>query len=319
MPYFPPLQGLWQGQSDGSGNERIHEVIELFNDPADIPHAKNPSFAFVGFACDIGIKRNHGFNGAALGPKALREALSPLSMPREGISLYDCGNIVCEDEGLEEAQEELTKVIKTLLSKRIHPIVLGGGHELSWGNYNGIYSAYPQKKILIVNFDAHFDLRPPLDGHLGSSGTSFHQIASHCKANNLAFHYNCYGIQKSCNPKGFFEAARALNVQYFSADEFHLGATEIALEQLENSLATCDIVYVSISLGAFAAAFAPGVSARQPLGLCPWHVLPLLNALAASGKVVCVDLAELSPPRDQDNITAQLGAELLYHYLAYQV
>lgn len=316
MPYFPPLQGLWQGRIDGPGNERLHEAIELVNDLSSLTSPKTPAYAFVGFACDEGVKRNHGFSGAALGPKALRQALSTLPIPQEGISFYDCGNVVCEGEALEEAQEELAQIVETLLNKRIHPIVLGGGHELSWGQYKGIYKAFPKKKILMVNFDAHFDLRPLVDGHLASSGTSFRQISDHCKEHNLSFDYSCFGVQKSGNTKSLFNKAKALNVRYVSAEDFHLGGIEIALEQLESSLATCDAVYLSICLDVFAAAFAPGVSARQPLGLCPWHILPLLSLLAASGKVVSLDIAELSPPRDQDNITAQLGAALLFHYLA---
>lgn len=316
MPYFPPLQGLWQGRHDGPGNERLHEVIELAGDYSNLTAPKTPSFAFVGFACDEGVKRNHGFGGAALGPKALREALSALPIPHSGISFYDCGNIVCEGEALEEAQDELAQVVETLLNKKIHPIVLGGSHDLAWGNYMGIYRAFPQKKLLLVNFDAHFDLRPLVNGHQATSETSFRQIADHCKESSLQFNYSCFGVQKSSNTEGLFNKAKSLNVLYVLAEDFHLGNSEKALKQLENSLAACDAVYLSISLDVFAAAFAPGVSARQPLGLCPWHILPFLKVLAASGKVISMDIAELSPLRDHDNITAQLGAALLFHFLA---
>lgn len=315
MPYFPPLKGLWQGRHDGPGNERLHEVIKLVSDLSDLAIAKIPTYSFVGFACDEGVKRNHGYSGAAMGPKALRQALSALPIPQREISFYDCGNIVCEGEALEEAQDELTQVVETLLNKRIHPIVLGGGHELAWGHYKGIYKAIPQKNLLIVNFDAHFDLRPLVDGHQASSGTSFRQIADHCKEKDLMFNYSCFGIQKSSNTQGLFNKAKTLNVQYVLADDFHLGGLELALEQLETSLSTCDAVYLSICMDVFAAPFAPGVSARQPLGLFPWHVLPLLSMLAGSGKVVSLDVSEISPPRDQDNITAQLGAALLFHYI----
>lgn len=316
MPYFPPLKGLWQGRHDGPGNERLHEVIELIGDLSDLSPSKIPAYAFVGFACDEGVKRNHGYGGASMGPKALRQALSALPVPHRNVYFYDCGNIVCEDEALEEAQDELAQVVATLLDKKIHPIVLGGGHELAWGNYKGIYNTIPKKKLLIVNFDSHFELRPLADGHQASSGTSFRQIADHCKENHLEFNYTCFGIQKSSNTEGMFNKAKVLNVQYVLAEDFHLNGTQAALTQLESSLAACDAVYLSISLDVFAAAFAPGVSARQPLGLCPWHILPLLKMLAASGKVISLDIAELSPPRDHDDATAQLAAALLFHFLS---
>jgi len=46
--------------------------------------------------------------------------------------------------------------------------------------------------------------------------------------------------------------------------------------------------------------YAPGVSAPQPLGVLPWQILPLVRQLAASGKVVSYDIAELSPKYDID-------------------
>ena len=56
------------------------------------------------------------------------------------------------------------------------PVVLGGGHEVAWGSFQGIVRACSDReRILIVNFDAHFDLRDP--AHVHSSGTPFAQIA----------------------------------------------------------------------------------------------------------------------------------------------
>ncbi len=46
----------------------------------------------------------------------------------------------------------------------MYPIVLGGGHEIAFGHYCGIkdYNASIDRKdkLGIINFDAHFDLRP---------------------------------------------------------------------------------------------------------------------------------------------------------------
>lgn len=315
MPYIPPLKELWKGRHDGANNERFHDVIKLVSDPYRFSSATSPAFAFIGFASDAGVRRNQGNQGANEGPRALRQALAILPVPRQGMSFYDCGDIMCEGDALEEAQKELAQLIEALLRKDIHPIVLGGGHEMAWGHYLGIYAANPEQEISIINFDAHFDLRPVLDGNKGSSGTSFLQIASHAEAHDLPFHYSCYGIQETGNTKGLFDQAHKLSVNYLLASEFHEGSSEVPLEHLDNALYTSENIYVSICLDVFASAFAPGVSARQPLGLHPWHVLPLLKALAASGKVVSLDIAELCPVRDHAGMTAQLAAALIFTFL----
>ena len=41
-----------------------------------------------------------------------------------------------------------------------------------------------------------------------------------------------------------------------------------------------------------------------------WHVLPILNQLVSSQKVVSIDFVELSPPYDVDCQTARLASSL---------
>ena len=76
------------------------------------------------------------------------------------------------------------------------------------------------------------------------------------------------------------------------------------------------MLYVSICMDVFNGAIAPGVSAPAPLGLMPWHILPILNQLLSSKKVVSIDIVELSPPFDRDCQTARLAssiaAEVIY-------
>jgi formiminoglutamase len=54
------------------------------------------------------------------------------------------------------------------------------------------------------------------------------------------------------------------------------------------------------------------VSAPQPFGLHPEIVLKLVKHVIQSGKVVSVDIAEVSPRFDEDNQTAKLAAVTIY-------
>ena len=76
-----------------------------------------------------------------------------------------------------------------------------------------------------------------------------------------------------------------------------------------------EIIYMSLSLDVFALAFAPGVSTIHPLGLNPWHIIPLLRQVAASGKVISYDIAEHVPRYDIDHRTAKLAATLIYEII----
>ena len=76
---------------------------------------------------------------------------------------------------------------------------------------------------------------------------------------------------------------------------------------------------MSLSLDVFSPAFAPGVSSIQPLGLYPWHIIPLIRQAAASGKMLSYDIAEHVPRYDIDHRTAKLAAALIYEIIHHHL
>src|SRR3546814_10376507 len=102
-----------------------------------------------------------------------------------------------------------------ILKAGARPVVLGGGHEVAWGSFQGLaaHLAAEGRKpsILIVNLDAHFDLRT---SRPGSSGTPFDQILEYCRNNAQPAHYACFGIARTGNTRGLFNHARELGVTY---------------------------------------------------------------------------------------------------------
>ena len=309
---FPPLPE-WTGRDDGLGPERFHQIVQSL-ELDTVPFAKGRQFAFVGFACDEGVRRNQGRPGAANGPEALRTALSSLAWKTEAsFSIIDVGDVVCDDSDLEGAQKELGRVVSVLLAKRYLPIVLGGGHETAWGHYQGL--AAQNKQVLIINLDAHYDLRPLVDGKWGSSGTPFLQIAHDCQARKIPFSYLCLGIQESSNTESLKKTAHNLNVHAVDAQTLHSSGSASTLKLLDDLLAKHAHVYLSLCMDVFAQAFAPGVSAPQALGLFPTHILPLLRKIVSSGKVISFDVVELCPPWDRDQQTAKLAASMVWNFM----
>lgn len=319
--YSAPNQADWQGRMDnGEKLARFYQAVQCQSIEAFLtsnPLSK-PTIAFLGFACDEGVRRNQGRVGAFSGPNSLRQALAQLPMHEEArhFQYIDVGNIQCLNGDLEIAQHHLGEAVKALMQNKAFPLVLGGGHETAWGHYLGFCEQIKSERLAIINFDAHFDMRAQ-SNNLGSSGTPFLQIAEHRQQQLLPFDYYCLGIKKSSNSQGLFETAKQWNVKYLSCDEMH-DSSEHSTQFVESIIQSHDVIYVSVCLDVFAAPFAPGVSASSPYGLAPWHVLPLLRQLSASKKVIALDIVELLPQYDQHAITAKLGAlciaEFLYHY-----
>ena len=309
--YHPPKQEHWSGRESDS-ILYLHEKIQCI--PIEELTPSKPQFAILGYCCEEGIRLNQGRIGAKSGPEAIRKALG--KMPNHLSSdhhLIDAGDIIHEKGNLEATQHHLADRVTQLLEKRTFPILLGGGHDMAYGHYNGIKNYLLSKRrrpsIGIINFDAHFDLRSDEFG--SNSGTPFFQIANE----NEPFHYLCLGIRKDANDRVLFQTASELDVTYVMQNTFRIQFVKEINTWIRAFMDKVDYVYVTIDLDGFSSAFAPGVSAPSPLGFSPDVVLESLETITASGKMISLDIAEMNPKYDIDGQTAQLAAALVHHIL----
>ena len=284
--YLPPNAKTWQGRKDTPPNSCLFQLIKQHSLHHALPVVTQyPTFALIGFCSDTGIKRNLGRVGAFSGPLAIRERLAKLATHQPRLRCYDVGDIICQHGRLEESQQALGEAVAYLLKQGYTPIVLGGGHEMAFGHYQGIIQSYARKKLGIINFDAHFDMRPLPIPHKGSSGTPFLQIAQLAKKTHTPFDYTCIGIQPASNTTHLFEIAKKYRVHTVLADSIHAQQTKAVQRVLKRALRHNQSLYLTLCLDVFASSVAPGVSAPQSLGLTPMQVIPLLRQCIRSQKI----------------------------------
>lgn len=317
--YRIPDLSHWKGRNDpldGPEAQRWHHLILDLNLSQKIEDAKggHTSFAFLGFCCDEGVRRNLGRTGAREGPGAFRKAMKNLALHHDPslISLFDAGDVICPEDRLESTQAMLGEKILQLLSAGYKPIVMGGGHEIAFGHFLGIHKFAEEKNqtVGILNLDAHLDLRK-YDVQ-GNSGTPFLQIHEKLASKGLPFNYLVLGIREAANTKALFHTARELNVGYHPADSLRSDNLGTVFSAIEKFMSPLDAVYLSVDLDVIDQAHAPGVSAPSPFGLPPETVRIILRKILRSGKVLSLDIAELNPALDPDNSTARLAALFVY-------
>lgn len=318
--FIPAKRNFWRGRVDepiSPLTTRWHQIVTFppNHDLRAFTDKEQRGFAFVGFASDTGIVRNLGRAGSKQGPEVLRQALSNLPVHSSSLRLLDCGDVVCLGDNLEEAQKNLGDVVAKILAAGLTPIVLGGGHEVAFGHYLGLkqeLKKFKNKKprLGIINFDAHFDMRPISNG--STSGTPFLQIAEDMQASGLPFSYLCLGIQKSTNTAQLFETAKKWRANFILAEDVHLANFKKLSATLKSFLSRHDKIYLTFCLDVLAAPFAPGVSSPSPAGILPDVALALVKLIAESGKILNFDVAELSPPFDQDGRTAKMAAKVVF-------
>lgn len=298
----------WKGRVDGKSWEHLrwHQFVKAL----DFQRVYMEGIALLGFSSDEGIRRSGGRLGAVEGPEHIQRAMSDLAVHFQ-VPLYDAGNVLCDSEDLEAAQKLLALKVAEIHKTGCLPIVIGGGHEMAWGHFQGLVRAFPDDNIGIVNIDAHFDLEAP---EKPNSRSSFRQIADFQEARNGAFNYLVFGIQRPANTRHAFNTAENLEVTFFTDTDVRSADREKMNDALDRFISDVDGIYLTIDLDVFHNSHAPGVSDAGAAGIYPDNILSFLKKIAASGKLRSIDLAEVSPRLDPDGRTSRLAA-----YLAFEL
>lgn len=301
----------WSGRFDGDSTQH-RRLFQIINKTAQA------DFTLIGFASDEGVRRNKGRLGAQNGPNHIRAQMGSMPVHR-AFSLNDAGTITCEKGDLETAQDLLAHTIKETLSHQSLPIILGGGHEVAFGSFQGAFRYLFQKevpaeniKLGIINFDAHFDLR---EADQVTSGTPFLNAADLSKQHNVEFNYLCLGIAEHGNTKVLFDKADELGVQYLYDHELSSSAIANAMPRVQNFIDAMDYIYITVDLDGFPAYLAPGVSSPSAKGFSLESFESLFNLIIQSQKVIVLDIAECNPEYDIDHRTAKLAAYIVYQYI----
>lgn len=296
---------IWQGRFDGD-EPLYHRIFQRVTLEENYENILPNDFVLHGFAVDQGVRRNKGRVGAKDAPDVIRKNCSNFPVVNADFTLKDFGNIFCDDGNLEKSQTDLAEKVQLVLQKGGKSIVFGGGHEVMFGHYSGIKKAFPNKKIGIINIDAHFDNRE-IDPEIGaSSGTGFWQIAQEEKIHSLHI-----GIQKNSNTLKLFDTAHQSGMKYILADEIFFENLPNIYNKLDDFISASDLIYVTICMDVFNAAIAPGVSALAYNGIfADATFMHFYRHIIKSEKLLALDLAEVNPVYDQNEITAKLAASL---------
>lgn len=204
-------------------------VVNNWNGLAERPE----KYVLLGIPEDIGVRANYGNPGTAL---AWMDALKVLCNIQQNQytrveKIMVLGEIDCDDEMRSASRlsskeknysEKLGKLVSAIddkVSNTIQrvveagkfPIVIGGGHNNSYGNLKGCYKAL-QKPVNCLNFDAHTDFRALEHRH---SGNGF----SYAFEDGYLANYFTFGLHRNYTSQAVLERLH-LHVQRIQFELF---------------------------------------------------------------------------------------------------
>ncbi len=270
-----------------------------------------PRAVLIGFPSDEGVHRNGGRVGAAGAPDEIRRMLFRLTPDperfEESVDLLehtlDLGNLVLTDD-VERDQALLAEALAPLLRAGTFVIVLGGGHETSFGHFQG-YAA-TGRRVGILNWDAHPDVRELKDG-LGHAGSPFRQAILDPSGGCRQF--IAAGLLPHVVARSHLEFLAAHGARFVWRRDLSPARVDELYASLEGPS------FVSFDLDAVEQAAAPGASSPSVGGITAdlW-----LHAAYRAGRTPAVrscDLVEMNPVYDRDNAAARLAAATVWSVL----
>ncbi len=288
----------------------------------EVTDLKN-SVVVLGYPDDEGILNNKGRPGAKDAPKIIREnfyKMTPHLLKNIDSKIYDLGDLKIEGSLADRhliAQECLENLLR-----QTRGITLGGGHDYGYPDGAAFLEVFQKKsdkeqKPLIINFDAHLDVRPHKDNI--TSGTPFYRLLSRYRSElKVEFDFLEIGIQSHCNSRYHLEWAQSKDAHILSYDEILYSGVPAhlkILEFLEPFLLKKRACYLSVDIDGFSNAYAPGCSQSFATGFDPENFFTVFRVLCERLDVKLLGIYEVSPPLDQDNKTSKLAAQIMFESL----
>jgi formiminoglutamase len=278
------------------------------------------SISIFGYPDDEGIHKNGGKVGAADGPCAIRSSLYKTTPhgKMNSLKIKDFGDLSFEGSSLSERHSFSSEKVFQELNSDKRVIGLGGGHDYGYVDGAAFLKKYINEDIrpLIVNFDAHFDLRN-LD-HGITSGTPFFRLLEDF---GDSFDLLEVGIQKQCNSDLLFEFAHeqtnVITLHYDELYKNHQFQAEIFKKELRptDEKRPC---YLSVDIDGFSSSLAPGCSQSWPTGFDTASFFEMFDFLNLHFDIHILGIYEVSPPLDHTELTSRLAALIAYRFLELQ-
>jgi formiminoglutamase len=275
----------------------LFKSIKVYGDK--MPDYKGAHIAIVGVKEDRGTTTN---SGCATGPDEIRKKLYNLKKGTGTYRIVDLGNLKPGID-LDETYVRISEVCRILLEDNVLPLILGGSHDLDYGQYRGYEEM--EKLISLLNIDAFLDL----DDHREADKASqhIHKILLHEPNYLLSYTHLAHQLYL-IDPA----SAAILEKLYFEA--FRIGQMRTNLAEMEPAIRNADLM--SFDITAIRSSDAPGNANAQPFGLTGEEACQLCWYAGMNEKLSSSGFYEYNPNFDDaTKKTASVIATMIWYFI----
>lgn len=290
--FFSPLDEALAGDGPASS---IGKNISLYVNK--MPEYRGAHMAIIGINETRG-----GVSQQGHGPDEIRRKLYQLRKGNGQYRIVDLGNLN-PGHDLDESHLRLSEVCRILLENNVLPIIIGGSHDLDYGQYTAYQSL--EKLVSFLNVDAFLDIEDNKQTPLHRQ--HIHKILMH--EPNYLFSYTHLAYQSYLiDPL----SVTVLEKLYFEA--FRVGQMRTNLAEMEPVVRNADLL--SFDITAIRSADAPGSSFTQPFGLTGEEACQICWYAGLNEKLSSIGFYEYNPELDDTRRkTASVVATMIWYFI----
>ncbi|MDB3888219.1 agmatinase [Candidatus Pelagibacter sp.] len=209
------------------------------------------------------------------------------------------------DKDIRKALNKMSKINQEILDKKLFPMTFGGEHSITPGCIAPFTKKY--KKICLLHFDAHADLRESYNGEKFSHASAIKRCLDYSNVSVISF-----GIRNISQSEISFLKKNSSRINIFWAKDKNKWDLGKFKKLIKNKT-----VYLTFDVDGLDSSIMPATGTPEPGGLLWDETLNIIKIAAKNSEIVGADINELSPIKGFNSYNF-LVAKLAYKILSYK-
>jgi len=209
------------------------------------------------------------------------------------------------NENIKKALKQISDINEKILNKKLFPITFGGEHSITPGCINPFVKKY--KKLCLLHFDAHADLRESYNGSKFSHASAIKRCLDYKNVSVISFGIrNISASEISCLKKNYSR----INI-FWAKDKMKWNLNKF------KKMIKGKTVYLTFDVDGLDSSIMPATGTPEPGGLLWDETLNIIKIASKNSNIVGADINELAPIKGFNSYNF-LVAKLAYKILSYK-
>lgn len=287
----------------------------LYSEVVDIDAIGKADIAVLGIPYGSAYSQAEVSNDQSNAPTAVRQASDravralerydfdiggPLLMGKD-IRMVDCGDVVGDAHDLGLSYRNAEAAVRKIRAAGALPLIIGGDH----GIPIPVLRAFDDEQgpITIVHIDAHLDWRDEVNGVTDGYSSPIRRMSEMSHVGEIFQ----LGIRAQGSARQEeVDAALAYGAHIYTAYDIHDAGMESVLAAIPDG----GRYYLTIDADGLDPSIMPGVNGPAMGGVTYHQARKLIHGLVAKGRLVGMDIVEITPAKDINRFSALTACRL---------